>query len=556
MRDLPGAHVAAGLALLAFGVLFAYDSRRTWQLYPQEWPVVLIALGFYGVFFSALLIASRRLLLASLGTLGLFVLISTIGYFKWVHQGSTLQIFDAKLYATSETIGFLLAHYGLLVGGVVVGLLLGIAAIVLVTRREATVARWTGVASGGVSVVAALAGFAALPELGETFYFFRSGHGTAFFVSLANLQRTDDVPSLFKVRKLAAPAAAPAGCELGERPDIIAVLHESATPFAADRVLSEPREVADFFAPAAGISGPLRVETWGGGTWVSEISFLTGVPLAPLGRLRTYAPLILAGHLRESMVRQLSRCGYRTVAIMPTPFNYVAMGPRYREMGFDEVIPRGPARADDGRVRDRDYYQRALEVLGRSSQPTFVYVVTLAAHGPYNYRFDPAESVGLKPGADAGFAEYARRMVMSARDYAAFKSALDRRGDRETVIVRFGDHHPALPGVEAGGTSFTTVDRDRERNRWFTFYALERTRGRPKTPERSGVVDIFTLPLLLGHELGARQHSRRATIVSACNYDVVGCRPESSLQDYLDALFQEGSLAGTLSAAGAAPRMP
>jgi hypothetical protein len=300
------------------------------------------------------------------------------------------------------------------------------------------------------------------------------------------------------------------------------------------------------------------VETWGGATWVSELAFLTGVPLAPLGSLRTYAPAMLAGHLRESLARQLTRCGYRTVAVMPTTYNYVAMGPRYREMGFEEVIARKSERSDSGRVRDREYYQRALDILERRpSQPTFVYVVTLASHGPYTFKFDPAESdIGLRPGSDPGLAEYARRMVMAARDYAWFKSALDQRSGRETVVVRFGDHHPAMPGIEPGGPAFAAVDSDPERNRWFTFYALERAGGQPRTPARPGIVDVFTLPLLLAQELGDRGYSQRRAVAVACDYDVAACRAGMGLEEYLDAVFRDGSLSRNAFSAQAVPTMP
>ena len=93
---------------------------------------------------------------------------------------------------------------------------------------------------------------------------------------------------------------------------------------------------------------------------------------------------------------------------------------------------------------------------------------------------------------------------MAARDYKWFKSTLHELGGRETVVLRFGDHEPWIPGVLPGGDFYARPDPNPTKNQFFTFYALERIGGRLRSERGPGIVDIFALRGLLLKELRRR----------------------------------------------------
>ena len=73
--------------------------------------------------------------------------------------------------------------------------------------------------------------------------------------------------------------------------------------------------------------------------------------------------------------------------------------------------------------RDRFYYANALAEMGRhfeaSQQPLFMYIQTMAAHGPYDYAYMPEVDVpGGGPGTHPEMHEYLRRLAMARMDYA------------------------------------------------------------------------------------------------------------------------------------------
>ena len=80
-----------------------------------------------------------------------------------------------------------------------------------------------------------------------------------------------------------------------------------------------------------------------------------------------------------------------------------------------------------------------------SNQPLFVYVQTMASHGPYNSAYMPEENVpGGGPGTSAEMSEFLRREAMAQRDGDFFMDELKRRfPDEPILVVRYGDHQPS-----------------------------------------------------------------------------------------------------------------
>ena len=61
----------------------------------------------------------------------------------------------------------------------------------------------------------------------------------------------------------------------------------------------------------------LRVETYGGGSWVNEFALLTGISTKAFGDMRMFVHVLMEGRLKETLPQTLAKCGYRTLMLFP-----------------------------------------------------------------------------------------------------------------------------------------------------------------------------------------------------------------------------------------------
>ena len=203
----------------------------------------------------------------------------------------------------------------------------------------------------------------------------------------------------------------------------------------------------------------LRVETFGGGTWLTDFSVLTGLPTRSFGHMRNFVAQFMTGRIRHSLPQYLKACGYETVMVYPTNADFAGVKRLYTAIGFDRVIDSRIHRAANGRQRDAFYLGQAADVLeaipaddamGAPEQrrPRFVVISTMAAHSPWDFRFAPD---ALRPGEtlrwnkDAEIDEYLWRLILAKRDRDAFRARLARNLPGQRILfVDYGDHQPAL----------------------------------------------------------------------------------------------------------------
>ena len=76
--------------------------------------------------------------------------------------------------------------------------------------------------------------------------------------------------------------------------------------------LSYDRAVEPFFHSADGALHELRVETYGGASWLTEFSLLAGVSTHAFGGMRQFVQTFMQGKLKDTLPQALERCGYRT----------------------------------------------------------------------------------------------------------------------------------------------------------------------------------------------------------------------------------------------------
>src|SRR5262249_6785727 len=95
-------------------------------------------------------------------------------------------------------------------------------------------------------------------------------------------------------------------------PDIIVIQHESIFD---PRIFGLPIEptVEALLSPKNGLHGILNVDIFGGGSWQSEFSLLTGLSSASFGSNAYYLFKRGAGRFHNSLPHSLAALGYQTM---------------------------------------------------------------------------------------------------------------------------------------------------------------------------------------------------------------------------------------------------
>jgi Sulfatase len=282
-------------------------------------------------------------------------------------------------------------------------------------------------------------------------------------------------------------------------PDIIVIQHESIFD---PRIFGLPVEpsVEAFLSPAEGRHGSLNVDIFGGGSWQSEFSLLTGLSSASFGSSAYYLFKKGAGRFHTSLPFSLSSLGYQTTLISSCRRNFLHYDEFYRSIGIDERIFTDdlPPPFDVGRFEatnsDALFLEAAVDAHARrvadDPTPRFLYLLTSYNHGPHDRRlgqFEQARAFAMANCGDAGYAEYYARLAETASIWQRLKAELALSG-RPTLIVHYGDHQPVLTQrldyQFAGDT----------RRAFRTFYAIE---GLNVPAERFGSGRVADLDIAL-----------------------------------------------------------
>ncbi len=352
------------------------------------------------------------------------------------------------------------------VAGVVLALLLGAAVLVLVARRAivelARALASTALRRGSVTSSAALAlCFAAyVPDQRDTRWFFSLpltptlwnqatllaqvlwpghgkaalGHGPAFDTDLHSLrgpQGAADVVLLF---------AESYGAVALDDADLFAALTPSRERLQHALAASE-RQV---------VSARVRAATFGGASWLSHASLLSGIDVSDPVRHQ----LLLASE-RPTLVSHFARHGYRTVGWMPGIKRAWPEGAFYGFERFADDPRLGYRGPDVGYWRIPDQVAMALlqeqelSAPAAARRPVFAVFPTVSTHAPFEplpllldepLRAPPANASGQS--ASKGYADSLRYQF----DWLA--RHLERTASSRQVLIVVGDHQP--PGGAAG----------------------------------------------------------------------------------------------------------
>jgi len=469
-----------------------------------------------------------------------------------------LHSYDLFFYLNADTLEFLWSDYRRYVVTALAALVAATIAAVLAWRFDTT--RLSRSASGLTLVAAIAAAGTFEPQASGVDDAFRLFTQNNSFVSAFYLSWSETWGTLVRGQLVEAAARTPLPdfaseslCALSARPPHIVLIHqESLVPPSLFPRLQYDRTLDRFFLSDDGRMHRLRVETYGGGSWVTEFALLAGISAKAFGDMRMFVQVLMEDRLKETLPQELANCGYRTLMLFPMSNGFLSLDRFYRSIGFSEILDRQAQGAPTIRERDRFYFQNALDAMDHhfksSDRPLFVYIQTMASHGPYDSAYMPEVNVpGGGPGTSAEMSEYLRRAAMASLDRDFFMDEIKRRfPDEPILVVRYGDHQPSATRDlinNVWGDDSPDVGPDGSPGPFITFYAVAgHNFPVPPLPEYDPLDVAYLGTVILeasGLPLSAAQREReRLMMVCAGRYS--GCEPRSEILAFHRRLINSG----------------
>ena len=507
---------------------------------------------------SLVTLLSRRLLFASVIASSLVAVVFLVSLEKQATMNMGLHSYDLFFYLNADTFEFLWGDYRRYV--VVVLAALAVATILAAFTWRFDVTRLSHLASGSTLVAAIAVAAAFEPQASAEGGAFRLFTQNNSFVSAFYLSWSETWSTLARGQLMEAAAqtalpdfAGESQCTPSTKPPHIVLIHqESLVPPSLFPRLQYDRALDRFFLSGDGRLHRLRVETYGGGSWVTEFALLTGISTKAFGDMRMFVQVLMEGRLKETLPQALANCGYRTLMLFPLGNGFVSLDRFYRSIGFNEILDQGSQGAPTTRERDRFYFQNALNAMDHhfktSDQPLFVYIQTMASHGPYDSAYMPEENVpGGGPGTSAEMSEYLRRAAMASLDRDFLMDEIKHRfPDEPILIVRYGDHQPSATRDiinSVWGDDSPDVGTDGSPGPFITFYAMEgHNFPVPPLPAYDPLDIAYVGTIMLGAAglpLSGAERERKRLMVT-CEGRYFGCWPPSQILAFHRRLINSG----------------
>jgi hypothetical protein len=434
----------AAIMTMTLGLLYSVERA------PAHMPFVIAAmLALSGLFF----IVGRRPYLALYGAMALTLLIAAASVVKYQLKGFDLHVYDIVFTGSDPAaFAFLLGSYGQVILPILTAAVLAAILLAALARTEAA----SGIALKRRSTLSA-APFLVLPfvyplnpEQPRYFHYLGGFNASSFFISVLDLNALaggQGVSGRVAGMQPERPFKAPAACDRETaRPDIFFVLSESQTDLSNFDALQPPARFARPFLSQDGQGRALNVETFGGGTWMTNLSLMTGISSADFEWQGPYLTTMLEGRVHDSLPINLQRCGYRTAVLTPMKHGFVNEGPFLESIGFETVLDYDAIGASEYVHRDRFYFDAAERFVAEhrktDGRPLFLEIQTMFAHSPYVDRLAPEVTLaGEAMTNDPQIDEYLRRVLIAKTDFRRF---LRRRNaekeDHASIVLEFGDH--------------------------------------------------------------------------------------------------------------------
>jgi hypothetical protein len=409
---------------------------------------------------------------------------------KYDHSGLKLTAADLPLLAAG-TVPFFVVQYPRAVASVVAGAVaLGaMAAVILLYATGPSVSLGLRIFVFALAIVSCTSIYR---SIGGAAPFRRAidepcGFFSTFMASLLDVLSWRQIGgfTLSDISKTPLPLLAAVPARAGELPDIIFIQHESIFD---PRLYGLPLEpiVNEFLSPKGGLRGGLHVDIFGGGSWQSEFSVLTGLSSASFGANAYFLYKKGVGRFHHSLPRTLGALGYKTQLVSSCRRDFLNYDAFYRSIGVnertftDDLPPPFDADKFEPANSDAVFLPAALDAVSAAiaadPAPRLAYVLTNFNHGPHSRRsvpsgqFEHERAFALASLPDAQYAEYYARLAETAATWQRVKAGLIARfPDRPMLFVHYGDHQPVMARRIARRSP---LSRD-PRRQFRTFYAIE-----------------------------------------------------------------------------------
>jgi len=515
-------------AVIASGLAYYHWRYEGW------FETITFAGSVTAALFFGLLFASRRILFSIVLVALLVTTIVIAADVKRHYIEMVLHAYDIVFYLTSwSTLVFLWADHKLILLALLGMVALATGSGLFLWQNDGTrISRWI---SGGFFILCvAIATWAcyAKGERRNTLFFWDNQYLASFYSSWS-----ETISTLWRGQLLDAaksqplpPFAVPSACDLVAKPPHIILIHqESAVPPSYFPQITYDRRLDPFFKSFDGKLHKLRVETYGGASWMTEFSVLAGVSTYSFGGMRTFVQSLMQGKIHGSLPQTLARCGYHNSVFYPVPKDFVSNGRFYTTIGMPEIFDYKAQGAKRFNERDRFYYKNALDNIGRrlaqSSSPLFTFIITSATHLPYTNTYEPSVNVpGGGPGTGPEMSEYLRRLEMAHMDYDEFRAALAQRFPNERfLIVQYGDHQPIATRTLLGfdrSLSAEDVKLTPDSRGLLTYYSVNGVNYDPPPLPDNDIVDVPYLGALMLQAAKLplpEAYSERLRLLSLCD---------------------------------------
>jgi hypothetical protein len=540
---------AAALFSLPMAVYLRYYEGGAFNQF-FVWSVTL-ALGAW------IVLAFRRILVASVLVNALLGIVAIVSWAKQQAMDMALHAYDVVFYLSSwATIDYLWNGFRIHVIALVAGLLATAIAAWVAYRLDTTrVSR--GSALIAVVVLTATAGVAAAfkAERRHNQYYWGDSHISSFYSSWAETAEILWRGQLIEAAN-SAPGphfAIPAECTTASKPPHIILIHEeSVVPPGYFPALRYDHRLDPFFASQDGKVHRMRVETYGGASWITEFAIMTGVSTRSFGGMRQFVQSLMAGKVHDTLPETLTRCGYRNVVFYPLERNFVSYDRFYSSIGLKEVFDSKDQGAPSDNERDRFYFANALDEIARhlrqSRQPLFTYILTMATHSPYDFVYMPEVDVpGGGPGTDPEMSEYLRRLAMARIDYDELRREIARRfPDERFLIVHYGDHHPIASRTllhVSNTLDAEDVSLPFDSLGFVTYYAVEGINYSPPPLPEVETLDVPYLPVVILDAAGlplSDSFRERQRLLTTCKGRYFTCEQHDAILSFHRRLIDSG----------------
>lgn len=417
----------------------------------------LMAFGSYFALVMLLIFITGRLKVAFILSSSFFIILQLLNQLKTHYYKERLFFPDIKVALDLENAGTLLHYYGALLA--LLGLVLFLLINYLLFRKEVKYSWLYRFFALVVSLVLAYGVYWVSNQkayLEDWQHHLPKGRGTVTNLLLSRHEMVFSAPvykesSRYFLQKPNPPIVNSAQAPV--KADVVLFLQEST-------LNPDFYDLGDYRVPALSMfdksnawvkaASLLRVQTFGGGTWLSEFSVLTGLNSEDFSTNKSSVFYTVAPHVTHSLFKELKQQGYFTVVLSPMSRQNYNAGAAYDHFGMDLFVqPQDfgyPAEKGSNlwKISTEEMLNYAQEVLKTyTDKPIFLFVLSMAEHGPYEDVGDPLalSKVTKNDRFIDQFNDYYQRIKLGSDAVEHFSETMLAR-DKPTLFVYFGDHHP------------------------------------------------------------------------------------------------------------------